>query len=173
MTQAPRWRAVLARLLLGAALLASGVAQAGGARIGDTVALPPLSTVGGATLAPEALRGKVVVLAYFASYCPFCMLEAPRLEKLYRENADRLVVIGVNLEQGDPQQAAKVAQWIAKYALTYPVTTDYPALERALGKIKGMPVLQVIDRRAVLRQVETGELLDEDYADIARFARKE
>lgn len=167
------WTGWLCRALLGAALLLSGAAQAREAHVGDAVALPALSTVDGGRLDAAALRGKVVVLAYFASWCPFCMQEAPKLQKLYRQNEGRLVVIGVNIEHGDPEQAAKVGKWIARFGLTYPVTTGYPALERALGKIKGLPVLQVIDRRGVLRQVEVGEMLDEDYDDIAAFARRD
>jgi thiol-disulfide isomerase/thioredoxin len=166
------WKRVLCAAWLGASILLANAAQAE-ARIGEPVALPPLSSVNGGTLGADALRGKVVVLAYFASYCPFCMLEAPKLQKLYRDNSSRLVVIGVNIEHGDPEQAAKTAAWIARYRLSFPVTLDYPALARVLGKLKGLPVLQVIDRHGVLHQVEVGEMLDEDYADIARFARQD
>lgn len=175
------WKRWAGGALLGAALLLSVAAHAASAgdaashsaSIGDAVALPAVARFGGGSIGPQALRGKVVVLAYFASYCPFCAQEAPRLEKLYRENSDRLVVIGVDIEHRDPAQAAKVGQWIAKYGLTYPVTLDYPAFERTFGKLKGLPVVQVIDRQGVLRQVEVGEMLGEDFDDIAAFARKD
>jgi thiol-disulfide isomerase/thioredoxin len=165
-------KALGAALLAGALLLAGG-ARAGEARIGEAVGLPRLSAVGGGAIDTAALRGKVVVLAWFASYCPYCMLEAPRLQKLYRENGDRLAVIGVNIEDGDPHQADKVRAWVARYGWTFPVTGDHAALRRVLGKLKGLPVVQVIDRQGVLRQVEVGEMLDEDFDDIAAFARKD
>jgi thiol-disulfide isomerase/thioredoxin len=119
------------------------------------------------------LRGKVVVLAYFASYCPYCMQEAPKLQRLYREHGSRLAVVGVNIEEGDARQADKVREWVARFGWTFPVTGEYAALRRVLGKLKGLPVVQVIDRQGVLRQVEVGEMLDEDFDDIAAFAARE
>lgn len=163
-----RW---LCGVLLGAALLLPVGAGAAGARIGERVVLPALSTVDGGKLGSDALRGKVVVLAWFATWCPYCMLEAPQLQKLYRENSDRLAVIGVDIEPDDPGRAGRIAKWIEKYGLTFPVTTDRAALERVLGKRKGVPLVLVIDRRGVLRQVEAGEMLDEDFDEIASFAR--
>jgi thiol-disulfide isomerase/thioredoxin len=153
-------------------LLASAVQAAPAPQPGQPAALPELLTSGGARLAPAALQGKVLVLAWFASYCPYCMQEAPKLQKLYAGNAQHLLVVGVNAEQGDPMQAGKVRQWIAKYGWTFPVTLDAAAVERALGKPRGLPALVVIDASGVVRQVETGELLDEDFDEIAAAARR-
>lgn len=158
--------------LLALACLSVGMANAGEVRIGDTPVLPVLTTLDGKTIDPAKLRGKVVVLSYFASYCPFCMIEAPKLQKLYREHADRLVVIGVNIEHKDAAQKEKAVQWVEKYRLTHPVTTDYLSLEQALGKRKGLPVNYVFDARGVVRRIDVGELFDEDFDDIARMARQ-
>jgi thiol-disulfide isomerase/thioredoxin len=135
------------------------------------VSLPALSLAGGAQLRPEALRGKVVVFAWFASYCPYCMQDAPRLQRLYAANAQHLLVVGVNAAKGGAGQAENVRQWVAKYGWTFPVVLDAAALESALGKPKGIPAVMVLDRRGVVHQVETGELLDEDFDDIAAFAK--
>lgn len=160
----------LAAGVLAASLLSGGAQAATLPEVGKPVTLPALALAGGGQLRPEAVRGKVVVLAWFASYCPYCMQEAPKLQRLYAANSDRLLVVGVNVDKGDAGQAAKVGQWVRKYGWTFPVVLDGAALERALGKPRGIPAIVVLDGRGVVHQVESGEMLDEDFDDIAAFA---
>ena len=166
-------QSLLLRMLLLFTCLASGWAHAADVRPGDTPVLPTLIILDGKKIAPASLRGKVVVISYFASYCPFCANEAPKLQKLYSNNADKLIVIGVNIEVDDADQKAKALKWVEKYHLTHPVTTDYLALERVLGKRKGLPVNYVFDKRGILRRIDVGEIFDEDFDDIGRFARQD
>ncbi|MNJ95810.1 Sporulation thiol-disulfide oxidoreductase A precursor [compost metagenome] len=167
----------LSRALLLACMVVGAWAHAADAgpaiKPGDTPVLPALTTLDGKSLNPASWRGKVVVISYFASYCPFCANEAPKLQKLYSKNMDKLIVIGVNIETKDPQQKDKAQKWVQKYQLTHPVTTDYLALERVLGKRQGLPVNYVFDKRGMLRRVDVGEIFDEDFDDIARFAQQD
>jgi thiol-disulfide isomerase/thioredoxin len=149
------------------------VAAAASARAGDSTPLPPIKTLDGRTLGPLELRGKVVVLSYFASDCPFCMNEAPKLQKLYRDNKDRLIVIAVNVEQRDPSQREKAQQWAKKYKLTHPMTLEFQSLEDLLGKRIGLPMNYVFDKRGVLRRIDVGEMFNEDFDEIARMAQQE
>lgn len=151
--------------------LLAGTVAATELRVGDTPALPAVRTLDGKVINAASLRGKTVVISYFATTCPFCMNEAPKLQKLYRENKDRLIVIGVNIQRSDPQQRTKTEQWVEKYKLTFPVTTDFASLENVLGKLKGLPVNQVFDRQGKLIRIDIGEIFDEDFDDIARLAR--
>ncbi|HEY0847221.1 MAG TPA: TlpA disulfide reductase family protein [Noviherbaspirillum sp.] len=152
-------------------LLLAGWGHAAGLRVGDVPAIPDVRTVDGRLIDAKSLRGKVVVLSYFATTCPFCMNEAPKLQKLYRENRDRLVVIAINIQRNDPDQRSKTEQWIAKYGLTHPVTTDFTAFENAFGRLKGLPVNQVFDRSGKVVRIDVGEIFDEDFDDIARLAK--
>lgn len=167
----------LSRALLLACMVVGAWAHAADAgpaiKPGDTPVLPALTTLDGKGLNPASWRGKVVVISYFASYCPFCANEAPKLQKLYSKNMDKLIVIGVNIETKDPQQKDKAQKWVQKYQLTHPVTTDYLALEHVLGKRQGLPVNYVFDKRGMLRRVDVGEIFDEDFDDIARFAQQD
>lgn len=163
----------LARLLvLAHLLLFAGWLHAADVRVGDAPALPALTTLDGKKINPAGLRGKVVVLSYFSTTCPFCMNEASKLEKLYRNNADKLIVIGIDVDYKDAEQKMKAAKWVEKYKLTHPVTTDFALLQPVLGKPKGLPVNYVFDRQGKLNRIEVGEMLDEDFDDIARFARQ-
>ncbi|MGV3742603.1 MAG: TlpA family protein disulfide reductase [Burkholderiaceae bacterium] len=169
-----RNRAVIASLrFLVVLLFAGGAAPVFSQTIkaGDTPVLPMLTTVDGRKLTYEHLQGKAIVFAYFASTCPFCMIEAPKLEKLHRENAKWLTVVGVNIEDKDPQQKEKTIQWVNKYKLSHPVTTDVRLLDPVLGKPKGIPALYVFDAQGRFNRFEIGEMLDEDFDELARFAR--
>src|SRR3569833_2550349 len=74
----------------------SMLAQASGKvpQLGDTPSLPAFTAFDGKKINPDKLRGKFLVLSYFSVTCPFCMHEAPELQRLYRNNADKLTVIG-------------------------------------------------------------------------------
>lgn len=161
------WKFLLA-IFLG--LIAGGL-RAAELRVGDTPALPAVRTLDGKVLDAAGMRGKTLVISYFSSTCPFCMNEAPKLQKLYRDNKDKLLVIGVNIQRNDPEQRLKTEQWVQKYKLTYPVTTDFTAMESVLGKLKGLPVNQVFDRNGKVVRIDIGEIFDEDFDDIARLAR--
>lgn len=165
-SRAARWLSCLAGLVLAGAAHAASVPVPG-----QAVALPALAAAAG--VSPAAMQGKVVVVGWFASWCPFCMHEAPQLQRLYASNRDRMLVVGVNVEKGDPGQAAKVKQWVARFGWTFPVVLDGAALERVLGKPRGIPSLVVVGSSGVVHQVESGEMLDEDFEDIAAFARRE
>jgi thiol-disulfide isomerase/thioredoxin len=134
--------------------------------------LPAFKTLDGKAVTPARFAGKTTVVAFFSSTCPFCVNEAPKLQKLYRENSQVLDVVSVNIEAGDAAQAAKAAAWVKRFGLTHAVTADYRAFEAALGKPKGIPALYVFDRQGKLVRSEIGEMLDEDFDDIAREARK-
>lgn len=161
------WKFVLALQLS----LLAGWLNAAELRVGDKAALPAIRSLDGKLLKAGDLRGKVVVISYFATTCPFCMNEAPKLQKLYRDNKDRLVVIGVNIQRNDADQYDKAQQWVAKYKLTYPVTIDFTAFENAFGRLKGLPLNQVLDRSGKVVRIDIGEIFDEDFDDIARLAR--
>jgi len=166
-------RGALAWLAAGVMAALIGLSPTGGAAAAAAAPhLPAFTSLDGTAIAPARLLGKTTVVAFFSSTCPFCKNEAPKLQKLYRDNRQVLEVVGVNIEAGDPAQAAKAAAWVRRYGLTHPVTLDYRAFEAALGKPKGIPALYVFDRHGKLVRSEIGEMLDEDFDDIAREARK-
>lgn len=78
-----------------------------------------LPTSDGNTLRSTSLKGKVVVLDFFQTWCPDCQKSSVELEKLYKKYKDRgLVVVGIS---HDREQSAVVNPYLKKYNLTYPV----------------------------------------------------
>lgn len=131
--------------------------------------LPSFHTLDGAAVPAASMHGKATVVALFSVTCPFCMNEAPKLQKLYRDNRAVLNVVAVSVDRNDAAAGARA--WKRKYRLTHPVTADHARFEAVLGKPKGVPSLYVFDRSGNLVRTEVGEMLDEDFDDIASFAQ--
>jgi peroxiredoxin len=78
-----------------------------------------LPTWDGNTLRSTSLKGKVVLLDFFQTWCPDCQKSGVELEKLYQKYKDRgLVIVGIS---HDKEKSAAVAPYLKKYNLTYPV----------------------------------------------------
>jgi cytochrome c biogenesis protein CcmG, thiol:disulfide interchange protein DsbE len=119
--------------------------------------LPKLDSAGSASLADY--RGKVVVLNYWASWCPPCRNESPLLERWHRRLAKSdATVLGVDVQDvtGDARAFA------AKYHLTYPMLHDGPGHTRDDLGILGLPETFVIDRRGRIAAVARGPV-DDDF----------
>lgn len=111
---------------------------------------PPFSgqTLDARTLSMEAVRGKVVLMNFWASWCAECRPEMPVLERLHREFAPKgLVVIGINARE----DAATVQRYANGMGLTFPIALD-PAgtIYQSYGVI-GIPTTFLVarDGRAV------------------------
>jgi peroxiredoxin len=87
-------------------------------------------------------RGKVVVLNFWATWCPPCRKEMPDLERLYREFKDQgLVILAISDEDAD-----KVRPFIAQQKVTYPILLDPGRKVNDLFQIEGIPKTFVYDR---------------------------
>ncbi|SOY90022.1 TlpA family protein disulfide reductase [Cupriavidus taiwanensis] len=159
--------AMLLRALLAAGLVMAA-AGAAALEVGDTVRLPEVRTLDGRTLSAAALAGKPLVVEYWATWCPFCAMQNPRLQKLYeRTRGTPLQVLAISIDK-DPREPA---DYMNKRGYTFPATMDSPALQAVFGKRKGLPELYVIDARGRVVQKEVGEMLEDDVAALERYAK--
>jgi cytochrome c biogenesis protein CcmG/thiol:disulfide interchange protein DsbE len=97
----------------------------------------------GGTLPLSSLRGKYVLVNFWASWCIPCRDEAPLLERAWREYRDRgLVVVGVNIQDLEPE----ARKFIAEFKVSYPNVRDRDGrVSRAYGTT-GVPESFFIDR---------------------------
>lgn len=102
----------------------------------------------------SALRGKVVLLDFWASWCAPCQQEMPRFAAWQRQYGPRgLQVIGISMDD-DPALARKI---YAKLRLNYPVAMGDEKLGAAYGGVMGLPLTFLIDRDGVIQAQFSGE----------------
>jgi peroxiredoxin len=108
-------------------------------------------------------RGKVVVLNYFASWCPPCQSETPQFDSIYRERKSAGVQF-VGMDVKDPSKSAAQA-WIKDKGVTFPVVYDEAARTAIqLGDVPmaALPSTVVIDKQGRVAAVYVGSVLPAD-----------
>ncbi len=113
----------------------------------------------GQTWSLEKIRGKIVLLRFWADWCPYCRYEMPVIEKYYRKlNKEGFVVLAVNVKQS--AQAAEA--FTAQLDITFPIPLDPDgALARKYG-VYGIPTNFLIDRQGIIREILIGEVFKEE-----------
>jgi len=105
-----------------------------------------------------SLKGKVVLIDFWATWCGPCKQAMPMLERLHKKySAKGLVVIGADvLERTNKENAAVGFKKASGYTYTFTKNTaDNDALVPKL-KIQGIPTMLLIDKKGVIRQVNVG-----------------
>ena len=101
----------------------------------------------------SSLKGKWVMINYWASWCEACLEEIPTLNQFYAENKHKLSVFAVNY---DAQTTLIQQQLIKKYHIAYPSLQVDPADALKLGDIRGVPVTFVFDPNGQLNDTLYG-----------------
>lgn len=140
-------RKYIALLVLTA--MTSSIAVAGGPALNAPAPHATIKLLDGRTLDTEALRGKVVVIAFWATWCAYCKQELTDLAAYYREHAPQgMEVIAVSADEAE--DLAKVRERAAGYP--FPVALMADAQLKDYGRIWRLPLTFVIDRRGMLRR---------------------
>jgi cytochrome c biogenesis protein CcmG/thiol:disulfide interchange protein DsbE len=94
------------------------------------------------------LRGKAVVLNFWATWCPPCKAEIPWfIEMQKRYGAQGLQIVGINMDDGDPKDVVKFA---AENSINYPVLFGQDKVADLYGGIDYLPTTFYIDRNGVV-----------------------
>ena len=120
-----------------------------------------LTTFGGQPLSLDALRGKVVVVNFWASWCrPACYEEAPVLERGWRAWRDRgVVVVGIDIQ--DTVEAGE--RFIRDLNLTFPNARDTSGRVSIGYGVYGVPETFFIDRGGRIRVKHVGAVTDDVF----------
>ena len=127
--------------------------------VGRPAAAFALTAFDGSPVALEGLRGKVVIVNFWASWCnPACYDEAPVLERTWRTYRDRgVVVIGVDMQ--DTREAAQ--EFIRRFALTFPNAPDPGGKTAVEYGVYGVPETFFVDRAGTIRAKHVGAITDD------------
>lgn len=104
-------------------------------------------------------RGKVVMLEFWATWCPPCIEAAPAMKTVYGKYKDRgFVLLGISVDKGH-DAGAKVTSFVKEKALTYPVFLDDENLSAAYGA-NSIPTSLIIDKKGRIAVRHTGFIPD-------------
>ena len=113
----------------------------------------------GGALTTDALRGRPVVLNFYASWCAVCREEMPEFERFAQEVSDRVAVIGVNPQSNDDDAAQ--ADLVARTGVTYPTVRDRAdALLRVFDPSGALPTTVFLDAGGRVVRVVNGQLTE-------------
>lgn len=114
-----------------------------------------LKTLGGENVKLSDLRGKVVLVNIWASWCPPCRAEMPAIERLYQTYKDQgFVVLAIDSTVQDT--AANAAAFVAENRLSFPILLDEDGTATRLYRVQSLPSSFFIDPDGIIREVVIG-----------------
>lgn len=157
------------RRLVFALALASPLALRPAQAAGERIVWSDIALVDGRVLSASELRGRTVVVEFWATWCPFCAAQNPHIQKLHATHAGKgLVVLTFSIDK----DAAAVRKYMAERGYTFPVALADAQAQAWFGRRKTLPELFVVDAQGRIVFKEVGEMFAEDVAALGRFAAK-
>ncbi len=106
-------------------------------------------------------HGKVVLINFWATWCPPCRAEMPDLVKLQREyGKDGLQIIGITYP---PEQKARVRRFASSLKVNYPIVLGTSQIKAQFSSEETLPLTVVIDRDGKVSEIISGILLREEF----------
>jgi thiol-disulfide isomerase/thioredoxin len=101
----------------------------------------------------DSLKGQIVLVNFWASWCGPCRKEMPILEQLNRQYRNKgVTLLGVNVE---PDSAA-ATDWLKATPVSFPILFDRDSKVSKLYQVEGMPNTVILDRKGNVRYIHRG-----------------
>jgi thiol-disulfide isomerase/thioredoxin len=130
---------------------------------GDLAPALELPALEGGTLSLEEMRGKVVLVNIWATWCPPCVTEMPSMQRVYeeyREHGFEILAVAVDDEPGVRQDGGRVeglvSEFVDRMGLTFPVVLDPTGGTERLFETEYLPTTILVDREGRVRAREVG-----------------
>lgn len=139
---------LLASLSLSAPLMAVEIGAPAPA-----ISVKTLSNYSGAQIDLASLKGQVVYVDFWASWCGPCKKSFPELDKLYTKHvASSFEIVGINLDEN----TADADGFLKQHPVTFPLAADPKGVSAEQFKVKGMPSAYLLDKKGVVRHIVVG-----------------
>lgn len=122
-----------------------------------------LKTLEGKEVKLSDYRGKIVIIDFWATWCPPCRKGIPDLISLQEEFKKELVVIGISLDQQNTIKDLK--PFIENYKINYPVVLGDEKVVKDYGGISAIPTSFIIDQKGNIVDSHIGLVPKTVYAD--------
>jgi thiol-disulfide isomerase/thioredoxin len=140
-------------------------------RVGSTLNLPDLTLLDGRSWRAADMQGKTLVVYWWASWCPFCAVQSPHIEALWRaQKANGLEVLALSIDK----QAAAASGYMNAKGYSFPAGMLTPQVAKMLPKPAGLPVVVVLKvasdgRSGRVVFAEAGEMFPEDVEGLKKY----
>lgn len=135
--------------------------------LGSVLNVPPIELLGGGHFDPATARGKPLLVYWWSSTCPFCALQSPSMDVLWRDQqAKGWQMLALSIDK-KPEDALA---YLAKKGYSFPAAWASPAWRKAFPKPKGLPITLLAGPDGRLRVAEKGQMFPEDVAALAQQA---
>lgn len=131
--------------------------------VGDAAPDFEIKTEAGKLFRMEEVKGKSpVFLVFWATWCPVCKEEIPKLKEIYSTFKPRgMDFLAINVGINDSQK--KVVRYVKKYGIDYPVAFDSGSKITKLYGVMGTPTIMIVDRSGFVKF--KGAVVPDDLGD--------
>lgn len=113
-----------------------------------------LTTLDGTTISLSEQRGKIVLINFWATWCPPCRAEMPEINAVAQAHPNQLIVLAVN----NAEDEARVRQFVSEFQLTFPILLDRDGMVAEKYNVLGLPTSFFVDRDGIVRAATMGAM---------------
>ena len=136
--------------------------------VGQTLPFEKVQTLDGSYFEIPKNNTKNTLIQVWAFWCPFCKRQNNYLERFTKRippGSINIVTISID------KTPAIAKEYMRQNHYSFPAAMMTPELKQTIGKIRGVPVLLIIDANNKLIYKEVGEVFEEDYVELIKYAR--
>lgn len=131
--------------------------QQSGLEVGNKAPDFELKTLSGESIKLSSLKGKKVMVNFWATWCPPCKAEMPEMQRFYEATKDEVEILAINM---DPK--ADVAGFAKERGLTFPILLDETNEVNEKYQIVSIPTTFFVDEKGIITQRFTGSMKIDD-----------
>lgn len=142
-----------------------------GTEPGTQVPSVRVQSLDGTTYDTAAMDGQVVLINFWATWCPPCRTEMPGFETIYRDlHGEGFEILAISLDQGG---AEPVQQFARELELTFPMIVDQQRVARAFDGTRVVPTSYLVDRQGRIREHYVGAVAEDDLRNVVEKLLRE